>query len=74
MKDKKAIKHLNKLGKYCIDRVLCEGCVFRNVYITHKCPIAQALELTTDLRNEADEQRYREEKNVTQNPPKPRKR
>ncbi len=52
MKDKKAIKHLKKLGKYCIDRVLCEGCVFRNVYTTHKCPIAQALELTTDLMNE----------------------
>jgi hypothetical protein len=50
MKDEKAIKHLNKLGKYCMDRTLCEGCVFRNIRHENKCPIALALELTEKLR------------------------
>ena len=57
MKDKKAIKHLNKLGEYCSDpeRVLCEGCVFRNIRYKNRCPIALSLELTKDLRNERKE-------------------
>lgn len=45
MKDKKAIKHLNKLGEYCSDpeRVLCEGYVFRNIRYKNRCSIALAL-------------------------------
>ena len=50
MKDEKAIKHLNKLGKYCMDITLCEGCVFRNIRHENKCPIGLALELTEKLR------------------------
>lgn len=50
MKDEKAIKHLNKLGKYCMDRILCEGCVFRNIRHENECPIVLALELTEKLR------------------------
>lgn len=50
MKDEKAIKHLNILEKYCMDRTLCEGCVFRNIRHENQCPIALALYYTEDLR------------------------
>lgn len=59
MKDEKAIKHLNKLGEYCDnpERELCYGCVFENVRYgdENRCPIALALSLTKDLRNERKE-------------------
>lgn len=52
MKDEKAIKHLNKLEEYCGDpeKILCEGCVFRNIRYRGRCPIKISLELTEDLR------------------------
>lgn len=54
MKDKKAIKHLNKLGEYCDnpERELCRGCIFENVRYgdENRCPIALALYLTENLR------------------------
>lgn len=46
MKDKKAMKHLKKLGKYCNNpkRELCYGCVFENIRYENRCPIAVALQ------------------------------
>lgn len=47
MKDEKAVKHLQKLGKYCDSKTTCRKCVFQGICCQGPgCQIGRAIVLT----------------------------